>query len=473
MGIGQDIKNLLKLENSCSGKKGFIIATGPSLAYRDMSFLKDHISIGINLSPLMFDQWGFQPDFHLVSDRYLYSNPDFRKVFLDLIVNKPFTKIVVAHGCKDYPLEFADENTFLVPKVHPQRVINFSENPIRDGFWRGKTVSYDAIQFSFFLGFDEVYVLGMDMTVNHIWGKNGHSYEIQSNSRFSNINHPKSDSFHIQRGLPGKPEYRELITQYMLKAREHFEKAGRKLYFDSRSTIQGLEKMDVLSTFSHIPKIVAFVPAKGTSERVENKNTKFLGDKPLFLHVLDTLLDCYTIDEVYLDTDSEKVIKMAGNRRHKVIKRPGKLATNKTDGNQLLLYEASQVTDADIYVQVLPTAPFITTSTIDCVVYELIKSQIPDSVFGVRRQKKYIWDENGKSLNYDPEKIPNSVDLDIIIEETMGVYAIRKNALIKRKCRIGYSPILYEIPLIESIDVNTLEDFKFAEVLNRGIIKGD
>ena len=34
-------------------------------------------------------------------------------------------------------------------------------------------------------------------------------------------------------------------------------------------------------------KVVAFLPAKGNSERVENKNIKLLDGKPLFLHNLE------------------------------------------------------------------------------------------------------------------------------------------------------------------------------------------
>ena len=46
-------------------------------------------------------------------------------------------------------------------------------------------------------------------------------------------------------------------------------------------------------------KIVAVVPVKGTSERIENKNIKLLDGKPLFLHTIEKLLSCNFLDEVY------------------------------------------------------------------------------------------------------------------------------------------------------------------------------
>ena len=36
-------------------------------------------------------------------------------------------------------------------------------------------------------------------------------------------------------------------------------------------------------------KVVAFVPAKGSSERVENKNAKLLDGRPLVVHTLEKL----------------------------------------------------------------------------------------------------------------------------------------------------------------------------------------
>jgi CMP-N-acetylneuraminic acid synthetase len=51
-------------------------------------------------------------------------------------------------------------------------------------------------------------------------------------------------------------------------------------------------------------KIVAFVPAKGSSDRIENKNTRLLDGLPLYLHAIRVVRSCEFIDEVYLDTDS-------------------------------------------------------------------------------------------------------------------------------------------------------------------------
>ena len=55
-------------------------------------------------------------------------------------------------------------------------------------------------------------------------------------------------------------------------------------------------------------KIVAFVPAKGQSERVAAKNLRILDGEHLFKRKLRQALDCSILDEVCLDTDSDAAV---------------------------------------------------------------------------------------------------------------------------------------------------------------------
>jgi len=68
-------------------------------------------------------------------------------------------------------------------------------------------------------------------------------------------------------------------------------------------------------------KVVAFLPAKGSSSRIKCKNLKLLDGKPLFLHTLEKLMECDFIDEVYLDTESNEIINLASETNCKILKR--------------------------------------------------------------------------------------------------------------------------------------------------------
>jgi regulator of RNase E activity RraA/CMP-N-acetylneuraminic acid synthetase len=215
-------------------------------------------------------------------------------------------------------------------------------------------------------------------------------------------------------------------------------------------------------------KVVAFLPAKGSSERIQNKNTQILDGKPLFLRQLEKLVKYDFIDEVYLDTESEEIIDLASVVNCKVLKRDPALASNKTDGHQLFYNEVKQV-EADIYIQILCTSPFIKGDTIQHGI-EILKNSVEyDSVVLVRKDKQYTWNPETIQTNYDLNNIPNSNTLPDTIIETMGLYIVKKEAAYGLKKRIGNKPYLLEAKAIEAIDVNYLDEFELANFIAAGI----
>ncbi|MDH6018045.1 cytidylyltransferase domain-containing protein [Vibrio splendidus] len=212
-------------------------------------------------------------------------------------------------------------------------------------------------------------------------------------------------------------------------------------------------------------RVVAFLPAKGSSSRIESKNMKLLDGKPLFLYTLEKLVNSGLFDEVFLDTESQDVVDAASEVDCSIMRRDPKLANNKTDGNKMFYNEVKHA-EADIYVQVLCTSPFIEMETIKLGIEKLKSSNKFDSAVLIRKERQYTWSENGP--NYNIDSIPNSVDLGDTIVETMGLYIVKKDAALKIKRRIGSRPFLLEASPLEAIDVNWPEDFKLAELIAAG-----
>jgi len=218
-------------------------------------------------------------------------------------------------------------------------------------------------------------------------------------------------------------------------------------------------------------KVVAFLPAKGSSSRIESKNLKLLDGKPLFLHTLEKLVLCDFIDEVYLDTESDDIIELASEVECNVLKRDPSLASNKTDGHQLFMNEVNQV-EADIYIQVLGTSPFISPETIKKGVDALRdNSSDYDSAVLVNAEKQYTW-KHGKP-SYDINHIPNSIDLEDTVIETMGLYLVKGDAAKKTNRRIGERPLMLEASPLEAIDVNWPDEFELANLIAAGLREQD
>ncbi|MCD7956293.1 MAG: cytidyltransferase [Lachnospiraceae bacterium] len=213
-------------------------------------------------------------------------------------------------------------------------------------------------------------------------------------------------------------------------------------------------------------KVVAFLPAKGTSERIKNKNTMMLDSKPLFLYTLEKLMTCDFIDEVYLDTESDVMYEMARYTGCIYLKREQALASNATDGHSLFYNEVRQV-NADIYIQILGTSPFISIGTIKKAVDILHNNTEYDSVVLVKREKQYLWNDDIPA--YDKNHVPNSKDLPDTVIETMGLYATNNYVANTLGRRYGERPYLLNATPLESVDVNYPEDFKFAEIVAKGI----
>jgi len=123
--------------------------------------------------------------------------------------------------------------------------------------------------------------------------------------------------------------------------------------------------------------------------------------------------------------------------------------------------------DADIYIQLLGTSPFIKIETINKAIEILKTNEDYDSVIAIRKEKLYLW-ENG-TTKYDINHIPNSSELEDTIIESMGLYVVRREAALKTEKRIGEKPYLLELNATEAIDVNWPEDFELANLIATGL----
>lgn len=214
-------------------------------------------------------------------------------------------------------------------------------------------------------------------------------------------------------------------------------------------------------------KIVAFVPAKGTSERVPHKNLAILGGEHLFKRKLRQALDCAAITEVCLDSESEDLATRAADLPVSWLKRPAHLASNAADGHAMFAWEVSQRPEADIWVQALCTAPFVTADTIARAIAALLADPLADSLVGVSRARQYCW--NNGAPAYGTGRIPNSVDLPTSVIEAMSLYIVRRPASGELPTRrFGTCPILFDLDPIEQVDVNTPADLALAETIAAG-----
>lgn len=216
------------------------------------------------------------------------------------------------------------------------------------------------------------------------------------------------------------------------------------------------------------PRIVALVPMRAHNQRVPNKNIRPFAGRPLYHHIIQTLLACPEIEGIWINTDSEVIAEEAPRlfERVHIIHRPQHLRADTTPMNDILLYDVSQV-QADYYVQTHSTNPLLRAETISRAIHTLLNAPQYDSLFSVTPRCVRLWTADGRPLNHDPDVLLRTQDLPPVYEENSNLYIFQKHILEERRNRIGYRPLLFEIDREEAWDIDELLDFEIAEFLYR------
>lgn len=214
-------------------------------------------------------------------------------------------------------------------------------------------------------------------------------------------------------------------------------------------------------------KIAAIVPMRHSSERVPGKNYRDFAGKPLYHHVVNSLLQCDKIQEVVIDTDSPFILEDAQKHFPKVtlLERPVHLRAGEIPMNDVLLNTIGQV-EADFYLQTHSTNPLLSPETVQQGV-DLFLAQFPiyDSLFSVTRLQTRLWDSLARAVNHNPNILLRTQDLPPIYEENSCMYIFTKEILQQRHNRLGTRPFMFEMPAIEAQDIDVELDFQIAEFL--------
>lgn len=231
------------LKDKYHGKRCFIIGNGPSLNHHDLSLLHNEYTFGVNGIFYKTDEMGFKPTFYVVEDSHVI-NDNLSKINHYECSYKffPFAeheKIIKADSTLffNYECGFYNQNSPFFSK--PRFSFDCSEY-----IYAGQTVTYTNLQIAYFLGFSEVYLIGMDFSYAI-----PPSTHIQGNTYISNeddVNH-----FHPSYFGQGKkwhdPKLDKVALNFEL-ARKIYEESGRKIYNASiGGKLEIFERKDWLS----------------------------------------------------------------------------------------------------------------------------------------------------------------------------------------------------------------------------------
>lgn len=156
------------------------------------------------------------------------------------------------------------------------------------------------------------------------------------------------------------------------------------------------------------PKCVAQIPARAGSKRVPRKNLRHMAGKPMIQHAIEAALES-KIDEVYVNSDSEEVLKLAEELGAIPYLRNEKLADDNATQDQFNADFLEQIS-CDSMVLVNPVCPLNTSQLIDGFIDFTLSNNFDTCLTTVRHQLHALFE--GQALNFDQNKpLPPTQDI--------------------------------------------------------------
>ena len=217
-------------------------------------------------------------------------------------------------------------------------------------------------------------------------------------------------------------------------------------------------------------RIVALLPLKAHSQRIPGKNFRPLAGKPLFRWTLDCLLSIQEISKVVINTDARAILAHDGlreNARLVIRDRRTELCGDSVSMN-LILADDIEAYPADVYVMTHTTNPLLKPETVRRALSAFMNAKeqgVADSLFSVNRVQTRFYRVDGSAVNHDPKNLIRTQDLEPWFEESSTLYVFTTESFGTTDARIGKTPIMFEIPKIESVDIDDASDWQIAEAL--------
>ena len=158
--LARDAKKMGKMKDKYKGKRCFIIGNGPSLQMEDLDRLHKNkeYSFGSNRIYLAFSKTKWRPDFFAVSDRIVLAN---HANEISRVRTKHKFISNRAYFSTNYPKRSSAVIYNLTNKKHYPYCPDFS-NDITESIADSYTVTYVMLQIAAYMGFGEIYLLGID-----------------------------------------------------------------------------------------------------------------------------------------------------------------------------------------------------------------------------------------------------------------------------------------------------------------------
>ena len=209
--------------------------------------------------------------------------------------------------------------------------------------------------------------------------------------------------------------------------------------------------------------LIAFIPARSGSKRIKNKNLQKIKGKSLVYITIEQAVNSKIFDQVYLSSDSDKILKEGKKFPITSVKRSKKKSTDQSTMEEVLIdFLKSKKIQAENLILLQPTSPLRSTGTIKkflkfCLKKKLKKcltvSEIKDQISLKKQNFSSLYDYN----------IRRTQNRRSFLYENSLLYFVNIKHFLKTKTLYDKNWPYYITNKHESLDINDLEDLKIVK----------
>ena len=217
--------------------------------------------------------------------------------------------------------------------------------------------------------------------------------------------------------------------------------------------------------------MLAIIPARSGSKGLPGKNTAPLNGRPLIEWTLRAALESGLFDVIAVSSDCPKVERITRDFNVEFLARNELLATDYTPMSEVVLdvFNHDFAAACDSFAPLQPTSPLRTQRHIqEC--YKIFKDTGGESCVSVspvdRTLLKSFFAFNGELVPIESGKYADMrrQDLPQVFKPNGAIYMQSKFLFFDKKSFIPRKSSLYEMTDEESVDIDSAEDLRRAEV---------
>lgn len=218
--------------------------------------------------------------------------------------------------------------------------------------------------------------------------------------------------------------------------------------------------------------VIALIPARCGSKSISFKNIRSFCGKPLIYWNILALENTPEVDEIYVATDCieiEQVVLSFGFSKTKIYQRKPANAqdVSSTESVMLEFITEKAIAEDNLMVLVQATSPLTVNTDFS---NGLQKMKDGDSLLSCVRQKRFYWNPDGTSKNYDYRNRPRRQDFDGDLMENGAFYINSVRNILRDRNRLSGKILIHEMKHYTAVELDEPDDWIIAEKLMRKYI---